>query len=315
MNLFDLIAAFFRWIGRVCVNFWNLCLNSLRLSLRYWYVVWPFVILFCAAALFYSRPGNRIYKAEAIAYLNGPLTEDVKQAFKPLEYSYPLFPEQNLGQVLNLNADQVQTLRRFETFNVIDFLSDSTLDVVDYRRKHKMTDTLNMVMPNAICIRFRTKRPDNVPVVGQHIIDFLNSNPSLQAAYERKHATLERKAKFCHDQLEKLDSLTSAFYFEQGGAAQAQMKWGSGMVLGRREIKLINTEILDMYKMTDQVDRELSHCTAPVVIQQAFTINPKAVNGRIKCTILGLMIGYILGCLVALAIKRRKEIREWYKKE
>ena len=314
MNLFDLFAAFFRWIGKVCVGFWNLCLNSVRLSLRYWYIVVPVVILFGAAGIYYSRPINRIFKVEAIAYLNGPQAEDVRQVFKPIENNNPFFPNQNLNDLLGLVGDQAETLRRFEIFDVIDFLNDSTADRVDYKRKHKLTDTLNVVMPNVICIRFRTKRPQNVPVVGEHLINYLNSNPALQAAFEKKKALMERKAVFCHDQLEKLDSLTTSFYFEQGGSAQAQMKWGSGMVLGRREIKLITPEIMEMYNITEQVDHELSRCTAPVVVEQAFTTCPKAINGRGKCTVIGLFIGYILGCLIALAVKRRENIKEWYKK-
>ena len=311
MNLFDLIAAFFRWIGKCCSWFWNLCLDSLRLALRYWYIVWPVVILFGAAAIFYSRPLNRIYKAETIAYLNGPLAEDVKQAFKPVENNYYFFPNQNIAELLGLSADEAESLRRFETFDIIDYLNDSTADRVDYKHKHKLTDTLNVIMPNVICIRFRTKRPDNVPVVGEHLIAYLNSNPSLQASFEKKKALLERKSEFCHSQLEKLDSLTTAFYFEQGGSAHAQMKWGNGMVLGRREIKLFTSEIMDFYNTTEQVDRELALCTAPVVLEQAFTTIPKAVNGRMKCTVIGLIIGYVLGCLIALAVKRRKDIREW----
>ncbi|MBR1809322.1 MAG: hypothetical protein IJ776_08045 [Paludibacteraceae bacterium] len=314
MNLFDLTAAFFRWMGKVCIGAWHLCLDSVRLALHYWFITVPCIIIFFGAGYYYSRPLNRIYKAEAIVYLNGPLAEDVKQAFRPLEFSYRFFPNQEITAALNLTPDQADGLVKFETFEVIDFLNDSTADMVDYRHKHDVTDTINVVMPNVMCLRFRTKRPDNVPVVGEHILAYLNSNPSLQASFEKKRALQERKVQFCHDQLEKLDSLTSAFYFEQGGAAQAQMKWGNGMVLGRREIKLFTPEIMEFYNTTEHADRELAMCTAPVVAQQAFTTIPRALNGRLKCTLIALITGYILGCLIALALKRRKEIAEWYRK-
>lgn len=315
MNLFDLTAAFFRWIGKVCSGCWHLGLDSLRLSLHYWYISLVCIILFAGLGIYFSRPTNRIYKAEAIVYLNGPQIEDVKQVFKPLEQNFPFFPNQELGQMLGLEGNQASTLRRFETFNVIDFLNDSTIDQIDYKRKHKLTDTVNVIMPNVLCLRFRTKHPELVPVVGEKIISYLNSNASLQASFAKKHALQERKVKFCHDQIEKLDSLTSAFYFEQGGAAQAQMKWGNGMVLGRREIKLFTDEILCFYNKTEMAERELARCTAPVVLQQPFTTDPDAVNGRLKCTFIGLVLGYIFGCLIALAVKRRKQLKEWYKGE
>ncbi len=313
MNLFDLIAAFFRWIGRVCKKSFALFLDSLHLSLHYWFVSVPVIILFAGLAFYYSRPLNRIYKAEGIVYLNGPLIEDVKQVFKPVEQNYHFFPGQDLQKILNLTEDETDGLRRFEIFNVIDYNNDSTVDMVDYKRNHKLDDTINVVMPHVLCIRFLTKRPDNVPVVGEHMIAYLNNSAALKAAYEKKKVLLERKATFWHDQLEKLDSLTSAFYFEQGASAQAQMKWGNGMVLGRREIALFLPEIMDAYKKAEDVDHELAKATAPVVIQQQFTTLPRAINGRLKCLVLAVIIGYIIGALIALIISKRKDIQKWYR--
>ena len=313
MNLFDLTAAFFRWIGRCCVGFWNLSIASLRLALHYWFITVPCVIIFFGVGFYYSRPLNRIYKAEAMVYLNGPLAEDVKQVYQPLINAYYFFPNQNVAEVLDLTPDQADGLRRFEFYNVVDYLNDSTADMVDYRHKHKPSDTINVYRQNVVCLRFRTKRPDNVPVVGEHIINYLNSNPSLQASYLKKRALQERKVQFCHDQLEKLDSLTSAFYFGQGGTSQMQFKWGDGMVLGKREIKLFTPEIMEFYRTAEQADRELALCTAPVVAQQPFTTIPRAINGRLLCSVIGILVGYIIGCLIALAVKRRKDIQEWYK--
>lgn len=315
MNLFDLIAAFFRWCGKVLKQIWQLCIDSLHLWLRYWYISLPMVIICIGAGLYYSRPSNRIYKAEAIVYLNGPINEDVRQVMQPVVNSYYLLPNQEIGGLLGLSGDEANGLRLIEALNVIDFNNDSTADAVDYKKRHNLKDTINVVMPNVLCLRFFTKRTDNVQVVGEHLLDYINKNEQLQAKYAKKKVLLERKAQFCHDQLEKLDSLTTSFYFEQGGAAQAQMKWGNGMVLGRREIKLINPEIMEMYKQTEKVDRELALCTAPVVQQQKFTIIPRAVNGRLKCSFIGLVAGYLLGCLIALAVKRRKDLQEWLQKD
>lgn len=314
-NLFDLVLIFCRWIGSVCNAFGRMCTNSLRLCLRYWFLSLPIIIVFTAIAIYYSRLENRIYKVDTIVYLNGPKAEDVKQVFQPLTYAYPIFAQQELGELLNLNNEQVSGLHRFETFNVIDYLNDSTADVVDYKRKHKLTDTVNVVMNNVLCLSFRTKRPDLVPIVGEHILAYLNNNPTLQASFAKRKALLERKSQFCHDQLEKLDSLTSVFYFEQTGSNQVQMKMGDGMILGRREIKLFTSNIINFYNATDYADRELALCTAPVVAQQPFTINPRAVNGRIKCTLLGFLIGYVFACLIAFAVKRREDIKQWYNKE
>lgn len=313
MNLFDLVAAFCRWCGKQLSNLWTLFTNSIRLALHYWYITVPITLICGAIGFFYARPLNRTYKVDAIVYLNGPKSDEVKQIYKSLEYNFPIFPNQEIENVLGLTPEQVQGVRKFKTFDVIDYQNDSTVDFVDYKRKHKLTDTVNVVMRDVICLQFRTKHPDLAPIVGEHIIAYLNNNSNFQASYEKKRALLERKSLFCHDQLEKLDSLTSAFYFQHAATGgQMQLRWGEGMIMGKREIELFTDDILEFYNETEKVDRELTRCTAPVTVHQPFTICPKAINGPIKCTIIALLLGYIIACLTALMIHRRHELKDWY---
>ena len=63
-----------------------------------------------------------------------------------------------------------------------------------------------------------------------------------------------------------------------------------------------------------KADYELAFCTAPVVVENSFIVYPKPVNGRIKTNVIGLLIGWILGCIVAALIEQRKAIASWLKK-
>ena len=317
MNFFDLCVAFFRAIGRGCRACWNLFAAMLRITYRVWWIVLPVVAIALGYTNFAARESNRTYKAEALVWLNGPTIELTEQVFKSLrdEVSPELSSTQNRYAQLNLSAEDMDGVSSFEIFHVIDCMHDSVADRVDYRHKADLTDTVNVRMPNRLCIRFLTKKPENVVKVGNAIVDYLNRNPQMQMAYEHKRVILEREVAFARNQVEKLDSLTSAFYFKQGTGKQAQIeRWEDGMVLGRREIKLFTREVYLEFRRYQTLDYALAFCTAPVVPEYEFTINPAAVNGRTKMNVLGLFFGWIIGCILALVVERRKEIISWLKK-
>ena len=312
MNLFDLCAAFFRWIGRCCMTLIRWVGESLRLTWRWWFVVLPVMAIVLGMGLWYSRTDNRIYEVNAIAHLYGPTVDDVNQVYGALANALPMSVSatQSLPALLQLDPAATRTLRRFETFPVIDSRRDSVADYVDFKRKAKFSDTINVVMASRINLQFRTKQPDMVPQVETAIVNYLNSNTAFQAAYETKLATLQREYRFCHEQIEKADSLSTAFYFDQG-ANKALMYDRWELLVGTRQIELVHPQIISLFRYTKKVDKELALATAPVVLEQGFVINAKPINGWKKWTVIGLVAGYLLGCLMALIIDRRKAIFAW----
>ena len=317
MNLYDVCRECIRAIGRGIKACGDVLAAVLRLSYRWWWLMLVTVLLGLVAANYWARRSNRIYKVEAVVWLNGPTIEQTEQVFSGLANAMPdyLTKTQTLSAQLGLTQKQLRGVHQLETFHVIDCKHDSVADFVDHRRKVSRTDTLNVHMANRLCISFRTTNLTAVDTVGEAIIAFLNGNPQMQAAYERKRALLEREAQFTRSHIEKLDSLTTAFYFEQGVNQQVQaVRWESGLVVGKREIKFFNHVIYDEFKRLDKLNTLLTFCTAPVVVEDQFKINPNAVNGRIKMSVIGLFAGWLLGCLIAAFIEQRKSLISWLKK-
>ncbi|MGM9830690.1 MAG: hypothetical protein ACI3Z5_01580 [Paludibacteraceae bacterium] len=316
MNLFDLCAAFFRWIGRCCMTLIRWVGESLRLTWRWWFVVLPVMAIVLGVGLWYSRTDNRIYEVNAVAHLYGPTVDDVNQVYSALANALPasVSSTQTLPALLQVDPATTRTLRRFETYPVIDSRHDSIADYVDFQRKVKYQDTTNVHMASRINLQFRTKQPDLVPQVGTAIVNYLNSNASFQAAYAAKLATLQREARFCHDQIEKVDSLSTAFYFDQGTNNNLKYdRWE--LLVGTRQIELIHPQIFNLFYTTKKVDKELALATAPVVLEQGFVVKAKPINGWKKWSAIGLVVGYLLGCLLALLIDRRKAIFAWLNKQ
>ncbi len=317
MNLFDLCAAGVRGIGRGVQWCWRLLTDSLRLALQKWYIVAPVTLLFLAGGLFFARHSNRIYNVEAQVWLNGPTSDEVANAFTPLAQSLVTrtWSEQSAAELLQVAPEVVATASHFETFNVIDFLNDSTADMVDYKGKYKRTDTLNVVMKQCLQIRFRTKQPQNAAIIGNAILDYLNGNPSLQNSYKEHLEILRAEVGFYDKQVALADSIARTFYMESGrNAVQVQNK-SYELMMGRREIKSLYPSLQDLINQAKKSHHELARATAPVVAPQGFIVGAHARNRYSNCGILAILIGYIVGCLIAWAVKRRNDLREWLKKE
>ena len=315
-NFFDLCVAFCRAIGRGIKAIGNLLASMIRITYRQWWIVLIVVIIGIVLANVYGRKDNRTYKVEAIAMLNGPTLELTDLVYSHLSKPMPadLSPELSVASLLNINPEDLDGVKDFNLFPVIDCKHDSIADYVDYHKTSSSSDTTNVRMQSRICLQFRTKNIEKAPIVEEALIAYLNNNPAMRRAYEHKRVIAERKTKFAKDQIEKLDSLTTAFYFQQGQGYQAQAGvWEKGFVLGRREIKLFTSAIYREIDHYAKLDYDLMYCTAPVVLENDFVINPQATNNPKKMTVLAILFGWIIGSIVAALVEQRKKIHEWLK--
>jgi len=312
MNLFDLCQAIGRGIGKGIKWLVNGLGEMIRLSFRQWWIVLIFVALCLAAALYYSREDNRKYEVDAVANLNGITNSMVRAEFDRLNKSIHLFDHQNLSTLLGIDAELAKLNNRFETFDVIDLWADTTIDMVDYEKSVPRMDTLYVRVPNMVALRFRTETPNRVPEMEKAILTYLNSRPYFQTLFENYHADVERSARFHSDQIEKLDSLTTLFYYAQNANEQMQMKvWENGMILGRREVGLFLKDVYIEMKEKELATARLAVCTAPVVLQSHFVVNPNAVNGPLKMSALSILVGWLIGLIFAALVENRKQILAW----
>ena len=313
-SLFDLIYAACKACGRGINRIICLLSQMIRLSWRKAYIVLPLLILGLAAGIYWTRPENRKYKVEAVLILNGPTEFDVAQALMPIEFAVDanMSETQNLQNLLQLDPGIARVTTLFEHFPVIDFRHDSVPDMIDYKRSHKRSDTLDIVMDNRIAVRFRTKNINSVPTVQQNLLQYLNSQPQIQAAFEAKKADIERFAEFCRVQTEVLDSFIVEFYFNQGTGCQNKVRpWSPGLVVGSREVQAMHNDMFELLERRKQVTHELSLMTAPVVLDSNFALNPEPVRNPHIWRILFMLAGWIAVAVLAWLIEDRKNILAW----
>ena len=317
MNFFDLCVAFARWLKRALIKCWHYFLVSFRLFCRRWYVSVVVMAVFIGLGLWYSRPDNRIYKVESVLYLNGPRTENVTQFSARLQKAVraEVLESQTMPVMLGLDNEQAATLCSFKTFPVIDYRHDGTADVVDYKRKHKLSDTVDVVMDNCICLQFRTKRPQYAALVGEAIVNYMNRQESAQSAYEAYLNIIKSESAFYHSQMRQLDSIAAAYYYADMSSQQMVREHEySQVMIGRREMRMLTPEMKKLVAQAQMVDYKLSRATAPVVSETGFVVSPKPDNTLAKSLLCALLLGYIADVLLLYIVSRWKEFVAWVKK-
>ena len=64
---------------------------------------------------------------------------------------------------------------------------------------------------------------------------------------------------------------------------------------------------------SEYVHARMAVCTAPVVLQSHFVAEARAVNGPLRMTAIALVVGWLLGLLVAALVDKRKTVIVWLK--
>ena len=147
------------------------------------------------------------------------------------------------------------------------------------------------------------------------MLSILNNNEALQRAYDVYLKGLTEKVRFNHSQLVKLDSLTTHYYFHGHPGSEPLGTVREGMVfMGDWRVHLFLDGIYSHQTHTDKMDLRMQFATAPVVLENHFTLDPKPVNERKKCLFLFVLMGWIGSCVLAELIDKRKAICAWLKK-
>ncbi len=287
-TLWDALRSCVRMCSKLLQWCKQLVVIMIRLTFQRWWLVGGITILCIIGGIYYSRPSNKMYKVRAIATLNGPSVNEVKQYYESLH-------------------------KTFDAFNVIDCLNDGTADYVDYKRNNSLTDTLHVVMKDQIALQFVTCNRNAIPSYEDRIVYLLNSNPQFISEYNNFKAHAERQFIFDREQVNKLDTMTSAFYANAAVPQIHSNAWE--LAMGRKEIVLPLENIEEYMENKSQRDRRYALVTAPVVLQGHFEPARKAINGRLKCMVIGLIIGWLMGCLIAVLFDERQRILRWLKQE
>jgi len=313
MNFFDLCVACVRAIGRGCKAFGRLLAHMLRLTVRYWWIVLPTFGLALGLGYYNTRYENTTYKVNAVVLLNGPSIQQFEQAFAPLRTGLLMDEKDDITRYVH---DGLAS--HFDTYRVVDAKDDGIADYVDFSRKSNAIDTVRVQMTDRLCLQFRTKSKflTAIPDIEKTMMEWLNANEAMQASYEAYKANLENEAAFNHRQAENLDKMTERYCSEASLQRSSLKAEGRGEQVLTAESKVnlsFYKDIYDQQQHLQMVDYRNQLATAPVTLENHFSVDPKPLNSRRQQLPKYFLIGWILGCMIAELVYKRKAIYAWIK--
>ena len=314
MNLFDFLSLSFRAIGRAFRACWDAFTHVLLMMIRYWWIFVLLIGLGVAGGLYFTRFENRIYKANSVAMINGASLQQFNQTFVQLR-TIQMVPDDAAIKPYLEN----KTITRLETFFVIDALNDGVADYTDFDRESSSTDTVRVRMNDRLCIQFRIKGR-NLPHlrdVENAMLAYLNSSEALRQSYQGYLANLREEVVFNHTQAQKLDSLTSYYYFNEKTViptiAANQKTTGNVNLYVDSSVKLFLDDIYKQQKHLQQTDYRIQLATAPVVLENHFYLDQTPVNSRLKVMIWTILLAWLLSYICAELLKHREAVSAWLK--
>jgi len=307
INLLDLMQLFFRGLKKCGLSLLNLLGNTLRLLYRH-KILTCIILAFGIAYGYYSgRPSNRVFRAEAMAVLNGSLAQTVKEVSRQLENASQLSDFTSLSARLDLPDSIARNIISIESFYVIDFLNDSTPDMVDFGHRHSWKDTLNVRMPNRLFFRVRTRDVSQLPVFEQAFVNYFNTNAQLLGEFNVKKSNLAQEIRMLDSELIRLDSLADISYFRWLPEQQVEFR-GNTLFVGEQRKQLFHWDFQVVQRRKMRREFEFVNFTAPVVLPTGFIVSPHPEKGRIRYMATYFFIGLIVSISLSLFIEHRKHI-------
>ena len=313
-NLLDFFVMSFRALGRAFRACWSAFTHVVLMMIRYWWIFVLLIGLGIVGGMYYTRFDNRIYKANAIAMINGASIPQFEQAYAPLRTVELIPNDAAIKPYL-----ESKTITRFKTFYVIDAMNDGVADYTDFDCKSNSTDTLSVRMKDRMCMQFRIKGC-NLPQlrdVENALLAYLNSNEALRQSYQGYVTNLREERAFSYAQAQKLDSLTSYYYFNEKTVTPTlpanQKSTGNVNLYVDTQVKLFLDDIYKQQKHMQQTDYRIQLATAPVVLENHFYLDPTPVNSRLKVMILALFFAWLISYICAELLHNRKAVSAWLK--
>lgn len=306
INLLQLINIFFEWIMRILKKAFLFLGFLSQLFFKYWMVSFAIILLSLVVGLYLSRPSARIYKAEAMALFYGCELPTAKEVCGQLQNSLVKEKELSLGAKLGIPDSIANSIVLIENFNVIDYLKDETQDLIDFKKNHSLTDTLNLIMQDRFYLRIKMRNISYVKMVETAILQYFNSNPMIKREYEYAKAYLQSRIDLCDREMMRIDSLAKVSYFKD---PNSKINFENDkLIVGEQEKQLFYKDLIQLTDIKSYSQKRLIDYKQPVAFPSGLKVNPLPINNRIKYTISSILIGVSIALLVAFILENLKKI-------
>lgn len=313
LSLIQIIAQFFQWLKKISLSLIRFVGKLIQLSVKHWAVFLIALAVNVAGSLYLSRSAARKYKAETTLHIAFTDAAIVNEMIDQLANSLNDNKNLSLASKLDIPDSVGINIQKIKHFDVIDYLDDETANIVDFKRKHDLTDTTNVVMNNRVYLQLITKKPNQLKLVHDAMINYFNSNPYLITEFEFNIKSQVKAIELIDKEMNRIDSMATLDYFKNEKRAEIGLE-GYKMVLGEQK-KPIYSE--DLLKLTDNRhfrQNLIDTNKQPVYTTTGFIVSGP-INDRVRYLAFGLVLGVIAGMISAFVFDNRQCIKNYLLKQ
>ena len=309
MNLFELIIICCKWIKSLYKSTINLFFQTIRLSLQYFWIVGLVVAIFISAAFYFTMSERRIYQSNTMITFSKEIKPMVINELLAINAMHGN-DFAKFAELMNISQKQAKHFSEICYYQVIDFLNDSIADMIDFKHKIKLSDTINRCMPDRLGIRIYLKGDNDFTPFYQGLSNFFNKNKNIVRVDSASKAMLAERIAFCNKELERLDKFSDYDYFEGSERNIVRLNNYSLRIESSRK-QLYYIDMRDLLREKNYLTN-LAVSNSNVI--NYISENPNVdVYSRWKFMIFFVFFGYIFGLIFALIVKRRKQIWNYLK--
>ncbi|MGC1390655.1 MAG: hypothetical protein WA816_06435 [Bacteroidales bacterium] len=218
-----------------------------------------------------------------------------------------------LSRAMNLDPQSVGNINDISAFWVIDNHKDGIPDYVDYKNNHSVYDTVNVRMQDRLDIRVKIKSPQELTLVRDGIIKFIESDSLFQQLNRvRLRQNHELLTRLDYD-IVQLDSLQKVKYFEETRNMHPQ-SGGQMVFLQEQKTQLVYENIYTLYARKQGLESQRDLYKGVVTVLSEFSLPTRRVNGGSYYAIRIVPVLFLLTLLILILSANKKNLTEVFDK-
>jgi hypothetical protein len=218
-----------------------------------------------------------------------------------------------LSRAMKLEPQSVGNINDISAFWVIDNHKDGIPDYVDYKNNHSVYDTVNVRMQDRLDIRVKIKSPQELTLVRDGIIKFIESDSLFQqlnrVRIRQNHELLTR---LDYD-IVQLDSLQKVKYFEETRNMHPQ-SGGQMVFLQEQKTQLVYENIYTLYARKQGLESQRDLYKGVVTVLSEFSLPTRRVNGGSYYAARIVPIFFLITLLILILSANKKNLTEVFDK-
>jgi hypothetical protein len=218
-----------------------------------------------------------------------------------------------LSHALSVKLESVENIIDISAFWIIDQSNDGIPDYIDYKNNHDVYDTTDIRMKDRLDIRVKIKSPQELTLVRNGIITFIESDSLFQQRNRvRLRQNLELLTRLDYDIIQ-LDSLQKVKYFEETRNRQPQ-NGGQMIFLQEQKTQLVYTDIYALYARKQALESGRDLYKGIVTVLSDFSLPAIRDNGALYYGKFVIPFFFFFTLLIFIILTNRKKLEEVYNK-